>query len=139
MSEPVRTTTHSQQGALLSRTATLLERVAHDRVVGRPVVILASVLAGATRAVRGFRADGATKVLVIAFSTGTGEVPRGDEAETLIVSSPPAKSVMDELAAWDRLIAQQRRTRPDDRRTLTPQTRCNEGKLSASPTPMPDG
>ncbi len=88
-------------------------------VGGRPVVLAGGVLAGSAPRVRRLRELGAERVLVVAGSVGTGELPSPEDAEWVVTDLPggdivatlraeeamladPPTEVLDALDAFDR-------------------------------------
>ncbi|AKU16424.1 hypothetical protein [Luteipulveratus mongoliensis] len=73
-------------------------------VLGRRVVVVCAVLAGATTRVEALRQQGAGEILVIGLSVGTGERPGGDGVTCVECDSPPIRSVADEIAVWQAYV-----------------------------------
>lgn len=89
----------------------LLRRVAdaaldHSRgqVSGRPVVLVAPVLAGATTRAELLHQLGAEKILVVTFGDGTGPLPPPGSVEVVRAPHAEIRDVSDEIRAWSSLL-----------------------------------
>lgn len=81
-----------------------IDAAARELVSGRRVIVLCTVLAGATSTVARLQAYGATRIRVIGLVDGTGPVPSGPGITSLRLDLGPMGSIADELALTARLI-----------------------------------
>ena len=77
-------------------------------LAGRKIICAFEVLAGMTGLVDSFKTWGAGELLLIADGVGAGPLPPDDAAEVIVLDSPAADSVTDQVRA--RLIPAQRLT-----------------------------
>lgn len=83
----------------IDRQLTALQR---ERMAGRPVIVVAAVLAGATRRIEQLRQLGVTQILVVTFGDGTGDLPPSS-VKVVRCSQDEVRDVVDEIAAWTKL------------------------------------
>ena len=88
----------------LQRLSKHLAARRRDDIEGRPVVILAPVLASATRHVEQARENGAARILVITWGDGTGPLPEPDRITVHRLAMSPVHDVVDEVRAWQHLL-----------------------------------
>ena len=72
---------------------------------GRRVVCIGGVLAGAGPLVAELRAAGASRVLLMPSSVGTGPLPEGDDIEVVMLDPEPAPTATGQFRAEERVCA----------------------------------
>lgn len=90
-----------------------IDAAVRELVRGRRVVIVCTVLAGATRFVTQLRSYRADEILVLGLTRGTGPTPTEHGASCVICDLGPMRSVADEIALASSLVNDP----PDDART----------------------
>lgn len=81
-----------------------LNNLRRGLIIGRPVVVVAPVLAGATTTVEELRGLGASGVLVVTFGDGTGPLPPVDVQVVRCTAGHDVHDVLGEIAAWTDLF-----------------------------------